>query len=392
MFTNDELKNYLNDLKHITSIDSQSNDVNGISLVMDFFVNQAKDLSMQSYFIDNTPQSGPLLLISNGAKDEKLDVLMIAHLDTVYPKGTAKERGFKIEGNKVLAPGCIDDKGGALLGMYALKHLNLDDIKIGLLLNINEEVGSIGSRDIIKDLAQNASNVLVLEASREDGSLVNKRYGTINYEITISGVGGNVLDVNSNIVSPVADFANILRTLLMIKSFNHSLISNIYQIHTSENNAKNHSLSSMSIGFYVRYLDSYSLKSVQDKIELIKEKKLNQNVDIQVKKVSHYSAMEEKSTTRSLKRLIELEGKNLGIDIKWQTSFGGSDGCFASLGCDKVIDGMGPIGGKFHSNDEYLLIDSVAPRCNLLINVINKIIKEKTPRITIRKQNDKQQQ
>jgi glutamate carboxypeptidase len=408
MFNQDNTKTYIEDLKLITSIDSKTRDKEGLTKVAKFFVQKALDLGLKSKFIENTAESGPLLFIHNlenpdevlkaqilsnespdknpqlkeldslGIKLSKttqanklLDVLLIAHIDTVYPQGTANARGFKVEGNKILAPGCVDNKGGALLGIYALKYVDLSKVKIALLLNINEEEGSIGSGEIIKKIASNTKTTLVLEPAREDGSLVEKRYGTLHYQIDVVGNGGSVLDLNADIKSPMAEVASILRNLSSIIKFNNNLITNVILLPQPEL-PKYMAPSKVSIGFYARYLDELSLKTIEKKIEVIRNSK-TQGIEIEVKEISSYPNLRYTNGTRVLKGLVDVVGKKANLKITWQNSLGGSDACFASQTCDAVLDGFGPIGGKFHSEEEYLNVDSISERCNLLIDVIKKL-------------------
>ena len=109
-------------------------------------------------------------------------VLLMAHIDTVFPRGTAAARPFRIEGDRAYGPGVSDDKAGIVVALTVLKIL--DDLKfkdyarITLFLNTNEETGSRGSRALIERLASEHDVTLNLEAGRAGDGIVIWRKGS----------------------------------------------------------------------------------------------------------------------------------------------------------------------------------------------------------------------
>jgi glutamate carboxypeptidase len=112
-------------------------------------------------------------------------VLLLGHLDTVWPLGTLARWPFAVEGTHATGPGCFDMKAGLVQGLFAIAELS-DRRGVSLLVTSDEEVGSPSSRTLIEESALGAEAVLVLEPSA-DGALKTSRKGTSNYVLSVAG-------------------------------------------------------------------------------------------------------------------------------------------------------------------------------------------------------------
>ena len=145
-----DLESYLSDLKQICAIDSGHLNGPGAEAVADFFETRYQALGLKTqrlHYKDNADT--PFLLVSN-CEEEDFDVLFIAHMDTVFPVGTAQEWPLtEIEPGIVSGPGCADCKGGCLLLYYTIRAM-LEagelDFRFRIAMNSDEESGSHYSR------------------------------------------------------------------------------------------------------------------------------------------------------------------------------------------------------------------------------------------------------
>src|SRR4029079_19238856 len=118
-------------------------------------------------------------------------VLLIAHMDTVFAKGAAAARPFRVEGGRAYGPGVSDDKAGIVVALSVLKILDelkfKDYARLTLIVNTNEETGSRGSRALIENLAKEHDVTLNLEGGRlGDGITIwRKGSGTINVQVKV---------------------------------------------------------------------------------------------------------------------------------------------------------------------------------------------------------------
>lgn len=387
MFENSDLTKYLEDLKYITSIDSPTGHIKGINEIIKFFTKNAQELGLKAIRKNYNSEEADCLLITNAEEDENIDILMLAHMDTVYEVGTAKKRPFVINGNKALAPGVIDDKGGALLGLYAIKKIDLSKIKVALLLNSNEEEGSKGNRVFIEETAKRSKYCLVLEATRENGACVDKRFGVATYKISFSGTPATIHNFKDG-MSPIYEVSKFIKTFEMMNNNNLGSLVNPVILETPRPDL-NSIQKDIHLGLQVRFADERFFENVESKIEQQLSRMPN-NVTMNVEQVSFYPCMPQTFKQKELKRMVETAGSRFGTNITWESSFGGSDGCYASrVDTCLVVDGMGPLGGNFHNEGEYLDISSVEPKCNIIIDIANQIIKVKQLQIQKVEQQEK---
>jgi acetylornithine deacetylase/succinyl-diaminopimelate desuccinylase-like protein len=201
----------LDTLKRLTSFDSGTGQAEGMSGVAGVIEAIAKELGGTAERI--TPANGivgPNLKITfKGAGKKKL--LLIAHMDTVYPAGTAAARPFRIDGNKAIAPGIADDKGGIAVFLHVMKLLKArgytNYAQITMLFNSDEERGSVGSRDLIRNLAGEHDAVLSGEGTGDQEVIVMGTAGAGRSQVKVAATRISLAD------RPIEEMADvILRT------------------------------------------------------------------------------------------------------------------------------------------------------------------------------------
>src|SRR5712691_4987030 len=131
------------------------------------------------------------LLVGRLRGDGGPRVLLIGHMDTVFPDGTAGERPFRVDGGRATGPGVDDMKGGLLAGLVAVEALQEAGFRdfghIVYVCNPDEEIGSPFSKPVIREAARDADVAFVLEAGRENGNIVSARKGTTDFVIDVAG-------------------------------------------------------------------------------------------------------------------------------------------------------------------------------------------------------------
>ncbi len=375
MFENSDLNQYLEDLKYLTSIDSPTSYIKGINEIIKFFTKNAEELGLKVIRKNYNEKEADCLLITNAHEDENIDILLLAHMDTVYEVGTAKKRPFKIIDNKAFAPGIIDNKGGALLGLYAIKKIDLSQVKVALLLNSNEEEGSKGNHIFIEEIAKKSKYALVLEATRENGNCVDKRLGIATYKISFTGVPSTIYNFKEGI-SPIYEFSKFIKMFEMMNNNNTGSLVNVVVLETLSPDL-NSIQKDLHLGVQVRFSEERFFDNIETRINQ-HTSRMPENIQVTVEKISFYPCMPQAFKQKELKRMVEIAGAKYGQNINWESSFGGSDGCYAArIDTCLVVDGMGPLGGNFHNEQEYLDISSVETKCNIIIDIANQVINQK---------------
>jgi PAS domain S-box-containing protein len=191
--TNFDLDNYLKELETIVNMDSGSSYPEGVAKVADFFIKKYKELGCYTDKVNLSPRIGPCVRVLTKHTD-RFDVLLVGHMDTVFPEGTTLKRPFRIKDRIAYGPGVVDMKAGLLSAYYVIKEWMSQKNREGsicLLMNSDEEIGSVYSTPWIKEHAAKSKVAFVLEPARSDGSFVIERKGTAKFEVIFRGVSAH---------------------------------------------------------------------------------------------------------------------------------------------------------------------------------------------------------
>ncbi|MFD9624866.1 M20 family metallopeptidase [Peribacillus muralis] len=304
-------------------------------------------------------------------------ILVVAHMDTVFPEGTAQQRPFKVKGNRAFGPGVADMKASLVAifyAIYCLKQTGQTGYKhVQIILNSDEEIGSPSSSSLITEKAAKKKYALVLEPARTDGSLVTARRGCGQFKVDIVGVAAHSGIEPEKGRSAVEELAHKIIALHQLNDRRSGISVNVGII---EGGSAVNAIASHAAGF----VDVRISEKKQEAIILKQLKKICAKTYISGTKTTltgkmDRSPMEKTEKTNMLLETIRQAGKEIGIDITDTSTGGGSDASFtADLGIP-TVDGLGPIGGKAHSEEEYLEIPSLTERTLLLATVLEKLSK-----------------
>ncbi len=372
MVKNFNVEEYITELEKIVNIESDSKNIEGVAEVAEYFYNKYEKLHLNTEKIQKYFEVGPCLKITN-TNEENYDVLFLGHMDTVFPKGTIKERPFKREGNKVFGPGVIDMKGPLLSLYYAVKELTSkkNPKKFCILLNSEEEIGSKHYGELIERTAKKSKYTLVMEHARPDGSLVIERKGSGGYNIEFTGKASHAGSAPEKGRSAVSEMAYWINELDKITDFKKGTTINCGV--ASGGTVKNVVPEKAYLEIEFRVKKSEGAEEVTKKIENLKEHAEKKEIKADITGGLNKGPMVFTEESKRLFEIIKEAGEELGIRIKGISSGGGSDGNITSSVGSPTIDGLGPVGGGQHSIDEYLELDSIEERIDLIIKIIEKL-------------------
>ena len=360
-------------LEDLVNIDSGSYDKEGVNQIGDFLCNLYEEIGFSITRYENKEFGDNIVLRHKEAVNPT--VLILTHMDTVFPKGTVKKRPFSKDNNRAFGPGVIDMKASHVLLYFSILELikQKDDAykNIEIILNSDEEIGSKVSRPLIERHAKGKRAAFVLEPARADGSLVSARKGTGKYSIEIHGKAAHAGIEPENGRSAIEVLGHKIVKLHALSNLNEGISVNVGTVGggTSTNTVAECATATID----VRISNQDQAIQIDKKIKEVCLTSEVNGVNTTLQGGINRYPMVRTKETEQLISMIENEGKELGITIKHVSTGGGSDASLVSILGIPTIDGLGPIGGKQHSDEEYLEIDSLFERTQLFIRVLKRM-------------------
>ncbi len=325
---------------------------------------------------EGTPRLGDVLVARlEGGSPSAARVLLVGHMDTVFPAGAARERPFRIEGRTALGPGVSDMKGGLLAGYHAVACLQ-QTVADGLgvvtyVCNPDEEIGSPFSGPIILERARDADVCFVLEGARENGDIVSARKGVVDLRIVYQGRAAHAGVEPERGRSAILQAAHATVALHDLNGRWPGVTVNVGVIQggTRSNVVPDR----CALDVDVRATTTASFAEAVAEVERLARATVVPDVTAEVTRMSGFPPMEKTPATAELADRARAIAGELGFDVRDAATGGASDANpVAGMGVP-TLDGLGPIGGADHAPGEWLDLDSVVPRIALLAGLIASV-------------------
>lgn len=368
------LNDYLEELRPLIDVDCGTYTVEGIEFVASQFEAKFQQLCGWSVKRIDCGKAGVGLEIRNQPQAEQIDVMLIGHMDTVFPVGTSAKRPMSQDAEKAYGPGVSDMKSGLLNIVYAMRNLDqsvLDKLSICICMNPDEETGSLDSVEWIQSMAKQAKNVLVAEAARADGGLVKARKGMARYKMSFQGVAAHAGNEPEKGRSAITEMANWILAINGMTNFESGTTLNVGIVSggAGANIVPEHAEAIVD----VRFWNNNEYDDVDTQLNGMAQQPHVEGVDVELVREAYKPSMVPSADTEALMMLVEESAQELSVDINWKEVGGGSDANNTAILGVPTLDGLGPIGAGFHSDQEYLLLESIEPRIKLLMRVIEKL-------------------
>lgn len=211
---------YVADLGHLTNIDSGTGDVAGSKAIADWLDTRLAALGATIERVDSG-QGTHLIARFKGTGTKRL--LLMAHTDTVFAKGNAARRPFRVDAkNHAFGPGVGDDKATVVQLLYAMRLLKDFDFarygEVTLYFDAEEETGSATGEALIERLARASDACLVMDTARPNWGIVAKRKGYAQYVLTVTGRSGHAGNAAHHSASATMQLGQLLAELYELAS------------------------------------------------------------------------------------------------------------------------------------------------------------------------------
>lgn len=364
---------FLARLEHYVNMDTPSGnkealDIQGEQLREDFLAAGAQVITHQR-------PGGNLLecKIGTGAKQ----LLLLGHMDTVFPVGTVAQHPYSRQGDTLYGPGVLDMKSGVLMILEIMRHFNgklPEDWSIVALLNCDEEIGSLQSSPRILELARESEACLCMEPSKP-GYCTVARKGLITFTISTSGVAAHS-GVNYHLGhSAIQALSRIIGNLYTLRDDERSISINVGGI-SGGTGKGNVVADSASLIAEVRFYEPEMAQPLLEAIHRFGADTGDEKVSSVVNIVAQRPPMQQTEKSRKLYEKARACAEQNGLVMEPRTHGGGSDGSFAASTGIPVVDGMGTEGEFSHTMDEYVKADTILQRLQTCIDLIDMLTKE----------------
>lgn len=303
-----------------------------------------------------------------------VQLLLTGHMDTVFPVDHAFQTTRWLDETTLNGPGVADMKGGIALMLAALTAVEASPVasRIGyqVMINSDEETGSLSSAPLIEQLARGKMAALTYEPALPDGTLAGARGGTGNFSIIVRGLSahaGRNPDDGRNAVVAAADIA-----LRLTEARSPSLSVNPARIEGGGPNNVVPDLAILRVNFRPASLEEIerARAHIASVVAAVAEQ---HGVTIEVHGGFNRPPKPIDPGAAKLFTLVKEAGADLGLAIGWRATGGVCDGNNIAACGVPVVDTMGVRGGAIHSADEFLIVDSLAERSALSALTIMRI-------------------
>lgn len=294
-------------------------------------------------------------------------LLVLGHLDTVYPIGTLVKMPFRVSGGRAFGPGTFDMKSGLVQALFAVDALREHGLKtrkkIVLFWDSDEEIGSHTSRRLIEADAQRSDAVLVLEPSLGlHGDLKTQRKGVGTAELVVSGRAAHA-GINPGAgVNAVHELALQIERLMQMNDPGKGITVQATVI--SGGSASNVVPAEARAEVDVRCARLADVERLNRKLRALRP--ILKGAKIEVRGGINRPPLERTAGVQKLFRHAREIAREMGVRLEESSTGGGSDGNFtAALGVP-TLDGLGAVGDGAHALNEHVVIAKMAERTALL--------------------------
>ena len=373
----DELsQQYLDILENVCNIESPTDYKEGVDKACKYIIDIAKEKGWEVEILKQPVSGNAVCITMNGDKEAKPFALS-GHMDTVHPVGSFGSPAVKRDAEKMYGPGVTDCKGGvvaSLLAMTALKEVGFDRCPVKLILQTDEETSSKGSNketvEFMCEKAKDARAFFNMEGFLT-GEAVIQRKGIVRHKFKINGIAAHSAECATSGASAICEAAHKIIELEKLKDNKGTTCScNIISGGTKANTVPEY----CEIVTDTRIATLKDLEEFRLKANEIASKTFVKGCKCTLEEVSVRPPMEITEKNQNLlKETNEVYAKyNIPV-LKSGFAQGGSDAAYTTIAGIPTIDSIGIDGGRIHSTEEFMYLDSLKEAAKRVAVVIKEM-------------------
>jgi len=357
-------------LKLLVETESPSHDKAAVDHLGVVVTDQARELGAQIEIIPNKETGDhilahfPSIHPSTFSLQPSVPILLLCHMDTVFPLGTLEKTPYREVDGKIFGPGTLDMKAGIVIALAAIKEAQKTGLNrpVTLLCTSDEETGSLTSRQHIERLAKESALVLVLEGGMLDGALKTWRKGVGDFWIKAQGRAAHSGGDHKNGRNAIEEIAHQVIAIQRLTDYTKQTTLNVGVIHGGT--VRNVIPEEAVIQVDVRVMQPGEWERIESEMKQLKP--VLDGTSIEITGKLNRPPMPFDETMKATFERAKSIAAQIGVELKAGGTGGASDANFvAPLGIP-VLDGLGAVGEGYHSEREYIFADSLEARTRLV--------------------------
>lgn len=362
-------------LKSVVNIDSGTGDVEGGRKVAAILIPKLKALGASIEVVPAEAPGLPENLVATLKGTGKTRILLIGHIDTVFGPGTVANWSYRQEGDRITGPGVGDEKGGVVQAITALQILKDQGFKgfgtLTFLIESSEERGSPGTRALIDQLVKSHDVELNLEPGDAPDLVTVWRKGSATFSIDVKGRPAHAGVAPQDGRNAAVELIN---QLAVVETFPHSgqgLTANLTIIQAGSR--YNIIPEDARAQINVRIREKADLERVEAAFQESARKTVIPDTKVTVTRETSFPPLPNNPMTDALAERAKAIYAGIGLTLGTGGNGGASESALAHEAGTPALDGLGPVGGDFHTDKEWIDLKSVTPRLYLLTKLIMEL-------------------
>ena len=355
-------------LEEVVNIDSGSYNKAGVDKVGEVFRKHLESAGISTTVFPLEDYGNCLLAeVPGTAGPDAPHVLLLGHMDTVFPDGTVAERPYRVENGIAYGPGVADMKAGLVMNTFvarAFKEIGGNKAPIRVFYTGDEEIASPASRTLTTQMAQGAATVLNAEPGRPTGNVVTRRKGAFFIDFEVDGVAAHAGVAHDKGASAVEALARKVVDLHALTDRSAGVTANVGTIQggVSVNTVAPYAKGQLDVRF-PKEVDSGGL---HQRIMHIIEGEDVPCTCARVTREGRFLPLFETDASRELLSDYKRAALELGFDVEGEATGGSADSGLTSAAGAPTLCATGPVGGHAHTPKEYCELDTLVPRAQMV--------------------------
>ncbi|WP_354682234.1 M20 family metallopeptidase [Cupriavidus necator] len=351
-------------LQRIVDIDSGSQQEAGVTAVADILRARLEAAGIP-VTLHTVPGYGVCLDAQVRGASDGAPILLMGHMDTVFPAGTAARRPFRVADGRAYGPGVADMKSGLVMNVFvaeALARCGGNALPVRLFFSCDEEIGSPATRERIMDVARGARAVFNAEPGRVSGNLVTGRKGSMVVEFEVEGVAAHAGINHAHGASAIEALARKILALHALTDAARGITTNVGCVKGGivPNMVAPHAEAQIDL----RFTADTDVDALYEQVRAIVEAESLPRTRGRITAMRRTMPMAQ--TPEPLLALYQRGAQRLGFSVEGEFTGGAADsGLTASVGTPTLC-GTGPVGGHAHTEREYCELSTFVPRAQAL--------------------------